>query len=440
MALIWPDRSIASTGSRRKSVCHEIAVMWTARIGTMGSRGATGISVRTPRTLPARSVARTVTAAAGGVGKVTEKVPFWATFTSESSTVTTAGSLTLPDSVTGAPRTAGWVGPVIVMSRAVRVDREGPAAPHRPRHERLVHAEIEGVGALGEVARPVGQLAVADVGLVEDVAVVVVEGRGAPSGSAGRTRSGRAGRRARWRRGRRPAAARWSRSGGRSRAGRSRSGSRRSPLPGRSRASSATCGGARRGPAASSGSGRRGGRSISRGRALALRRTVGRHPGEATRGPLLRDNRVVPRAGVGPLERLPVGRAEVVGVVEVVRLQVRGGHAVAVCSRGRRRAASRRSERGRPAPPARARRSSRPPTRTARTRAGAPGPGARRLDPPLIDQGEGDQRRQAARPRAPRAKAEERRRGSPRRTTTSRSARPRRAWRARGARRTSRRP
>ena len=72
--------------------------------------------MRTPRTLPARSVARTVTAFAGGVGKVTENVPSGATSTSESSTVTLEGSSTRPDSVTGAPRTAGVVGPVIVMS------------------------------------------------------------------------------------------------------------------------------------------------------------------------------------------------------------------------------------------------------------------------------------------------------------------------------------
>ncbi len=60
-------------------------------------------------------MARTATAAAGGVGKVTEKWPLPSTFTSESSTVTREGSLTMPVSVTGAPLTAGRVGPVILM-------------------------------------------------------------------------------------------------------------------------------------------------------------------------------------------------------------------------------------------------------------------------------------------------------------------------------------
>ena len=68
--------------------------MWTARIGTSGSRAMTGIVVRMPRELPARSTARTATVVNGGSGNVTEKVPSEATFTGAWSTVTVEGSFT----------------------------------------------------------------------------------------------------------------------------------------------------------------------------------------------------------------------------------------------------------------------------------------------------------------------------------------------------------
>ena len=93
--------------------------MWTARIGTSGSRAMTGIVVRMPRELPARLTARTATVVDGGSGNVTEKVPSEATFTGASLTVTVEGSFTRPARVTGAPRTAGWVGAVISMSGRV---------------------------------------------------------------------------------------------------------------------------------------------------------------------------------------------------------------------------------------------------------------------------------------------------------------------------------
>ncbi len=93
--------------------------MCTARVGTSGSRAITGIVVRMPFELPARSTARTDTLPAGGSGKVTEKLPSPATSTGASSTVTVEGSFTRPERVTGASRTAGRVGPVISMSGRV---------------------------------------------------------------------------------------------------------------------------------------------------------------------------------------------------------------------------------------------------------------------------------------------------------------------------------
>ena len=90
--------------------------MCTARVGTSGSRAMTGIVVRMPRELPARLTARTVTARPAARGRSREKVPSAATLTGASSIVTVAGSLTSPVSVTGAPRTAGRVGPVISIS------------------------------------------------------------------------------------------------------------------------------------------------------------------------------------------------------------------------------------------------------------------------------------------------------------------------------------
>ncbi len=93
--------------------------MWTARVGEAGTRGARGMEVRTPRELPARSTARTVTADAGGSSKVRAKVPSSATSTGASSTVIVAASFTRPLSVTGALRTAGVSGPVISISGLV---------------------------------------------------------------------------------------------------------------------------------------------------------------------------------------------------------------------------------------------------------------------------------------------------------------------------------
>ena len=83
--------------------------------------------------MPARSTARTATFPAGGSGNVTENLPSAPTSTGASLTVTVDGSLTRPDIVTGASRTAGRVGPVISMSGRVwstvkvqlRVARQG---------------------------------------------------------------------------------------------------------------------------------------------------------------------------------------------------------------------------------------------------------------------------------------------------------------------------
>ena len=115
-----PLRSIWSTGSRSEGTAHEMAVMCTARVGTSGARGATGMLVRTPRELPARSTARTLMAPGGGAGKSTENVPSGATSTGASSTVTVDASFTRPVRATGAPRTAGRVGPVISMRGRTR--------------------------------------------------------------------------------------------------------------------------------------------------------------------------------------------------------------------------------------------------------------------------------------------------------------------------------
>ena len=149
--------------------------MWTARVGTSGARGATGMLVRTPREFPARLTARTLTAPGGRRGKPTENVPSGATSTGASSTVTVDASFTRPVRATGAPRTAGRVGPVISMRGRTRSTVKVQSRWARPGHEGLVDGERQAVRAVGEVARAVGERAVGDVRLVEHVGAVVLE-------------------------------------------------------------------------------------------------------------------------------------------------------------------------------------------------------------------------------------------------------------------------
>ena len=153
---------------------------------------------------------------------------------------------------------------------------------------------------------------------------------------------------------------------------------------------------------------RRGGALICRGRALRAPADGGSPSRGGYPSPAIPNNRVVPRRR-GRTPRTSPGRAapRSFGVVEVVRREVRG-RADAVA--GAPQAVGEPPAGGQDDVAQRHRRAhedrvDRPPERPelARAHLGPP----RRLDPPLIDQGERAQRRPAAGPRAARAQAEE---------------------------------
>ena len=202
--------------------------MWTARVGTSGARGATGMLVRTPRELPARSTARTLMAPGGRRREVDRERAVGGDVHRGVVHGHRQRLVHRPVRVTGAPRTAGRVGPVISMRGRTRStvnvqSRCGPAGA-----EGLVDGEREAVRAVGEVAGAVGERAVGDVRLVEHVgcrrtrasAVSIRLGRSAAMRNAGPRWPRRRGA-ASWRRG--P----WSPAAGRRRAARTRTGRRR---------------------------------------------------------------------------------------------------------------------------------------------------------------------------------------------------------------------